>query len=262
MKKLKNGLVLFLLITVMLFSTACQQTKSGKSVGLTVSAAASLKDAMTEIQALYKQEKPNTTIAFNFGSSGALQQQIEQGANVDLFISAANKQMKALKDNGLLMEATTKTLLGNQLVLVVPKDSTIPLTRFADVAKTDVKKLAMGEPKTVPAGKYAEEVFTKLNIMDTVKSKTVYAKDVKEVLNWVETGNADAGVVYTSDAKSSDKVKVIATAADDTHSPIVYPVSVLKASKNADAAKDFLAFLSSDKAKTVFEKYGFIFLAK
>jgi molybdate transport system substrate-binding protein len=257
----KNRLIVVLLSLLMIMSIAgCSKSASTPTtptpVTLTVSAAASLKTAMDEIKVNYATEKPNVTLSINYGGSGALETQIEQGAPVDLFISAATKQVDMLKAKGLILEDTTKNLLGNQLVLVVPTDSKADLKDFQGIAtNASIKKLAQGEPKTT-------EVFTNLNMIDSIQSKVVYGKDVTEVLTWVQTGNADAGVVYATDAKTTDKVKVIATAAESTHSPIVYPATVIKASKNQDAAKDFLSYLSSDKAKSVFEKYGFTFIAK
>lgn len=230
-------------------------------VDLTVSAAASLKDALTEIETLYLAEKPNTKMTINFAGSGTLQQQIEQGANVDLFISAAAANMTALKDKGLLLDSTIKNLLGNKLVLIVPNDSKSSISSFADVVTdASIIKIALGEPKTVPAGSYAEQVFTYLNILDKVKEKTVYGQDVKQVLNWVETGNVDAGVVYSTDAKISTKVTIVATASEESHKAIVYPAAVVKATKSLTASKDFLNYLTTDKAKAVFEKYGFTVL--
>ena len=226
-------------------------------VDLTVSAAASLKDALGEIQTLYKAEKPNATLAINFGGSGALQQQIEQGAPVDLFFSAAKSNMTALKDKNLLDNDTVKNLLQNKLVLVVPNDSKLKIDSFEGVTDSSVKKIALGEPTTVPAGKYAEQVFTYYKTLDAVKAKTVYAKDVREVLTWVESGNVDAGVVYSTDAKTSTKVKIVATAAEGTHDPIVYPAAVIKSTTHSAASKDFLNFLTTDAAKAVFVKYGF-----
>lgn len=227
-------------------------------VDLIVSAAASLKDALTEIQTLYKAEKPNAAVAITFGGSGALQQQIEQGAPADVFFSAATSNMNTLKTAGLMVDSTIKNLLKNTLVLVLPSDSKSAVRMFEEVkASADIKKIALGEPTTVPAGKYAEQVFTFYNALDAVKAKTVYAKDVREVLTWVESGNVDAGVVYSTDAYTSDKVKIVATAANGTHDPIVYPAGVVKASKSPVAAKDFVNFLSSAEATAVFEKYGF-----
>ncbi len=228
-------------------------------VDLTISAAASLKDALTDVQSLYLQEKPKTTLTINFAGSGTLQKQIEQGADVDLFFSAAASNMDVFKTKDLLIDSTIRNVLGNKLVLVVPNDSTVPVNSSFSVVVTDpsVKKVALGEPKTVPAGKYAENVFTFLNILDKVKEKVVYAQDVRQVLNWVETGNVDAGVVYLTDAKISATVKVIATASEESHTPIVYPAALIKSTNNYTASRDFLNFLTSDKAKAVFDKYGF-----
>ena len=227
-------------------------------VDMNISAAASLKDALAELQTMYAKEKPGTKLNINLAGSGTLQQQIEQGAKVDLFISAAEKNMNALKDKNLLNNNTLINLLGNKLVLVVPSDSKVEISDFASVDKTEgIKKIALGEPKTVPAGQYAEDVFNYCKTLDQVKAKTVYAKDVREVLTWVETGNVDAGVVYSSDAKTSSKVKVVATAAKGSHTPIVYPAAVLKGTSNDVAAKDFLNYINGPEGNKVFLKYGF-----
>jgi molybdate transport system substrate-binding protein len=216
---------------------------------------------MEEIKKLYTAEKSNVTIVYNFGASGSLQQQIEQGAPADIFLSAAPKQMDALDAKSLILKDTRVNLLENKVALIIPKDGT-GITDFKDVTSDKIKKLALGEPKSVPVGQYSEEVFTKLGILDAVKPKAVYAKDVKEVLTWVESGNADAGIVYSTDAKASTKIKVVAEAPTGSHSPILYPAAVIKDSKNLEAAKDFMKFISSAKCKAVYEKYGFTFLAK
>lgn len=271
MPSLNRVILLMLVISLMVFMAACGQvnteqnsaqgpTSENKPVSLIISAASSLKDAMDEIKTDYTKENPNVTITYNFGSSGSLQQQIEQGADVDVFISAAEKQMDALKEKGLIMEDTRKNFLENEIVLVVPRD--LAITDFKDLTTDKVKEVGLGEPKSVPAGQYAEDVLTKLNILDSIKSKIVYGKNVKEVLAWVETGNADAGIVYETDAKVSDKVKLVTKAPKGSHKPIYYPAAVIKASKNTDAAKAFINYLYSSKAKPVFEKYGFIFSEK
>lgn len=244
---------------VLSFSVPCVSAKDSekKSVELTISAAASLKEVMVEITALYKKENPDTTLTFNYGSSGTLQQQIEQGAPSDIFISAGKKQMDALKDEGLLVNDSIKNLLENRLVLVVNKDSKTKLTDFNGLSASNIKKIAMGEPKSVPAGQYGEQVLKYYKILDKLKSKIVYGKDVKEVLTWVETGNADAGLVYKTDAKTSTKVKVVATAPTTAHSPIIYPASIVKATKNLDEAKAFLKFLQKPQIINLFKKYDF-----
>jgi molybdate transport system substrate-binding protein len=268
MKKGVSSLLVMSLVTVMLTMAGCSQkaktsetpapAATQKPVTLTISAAASLTEVMGEITSLYKIEKPNVTLNYNFASSGILQKQIEQGAEVDLFFSAGKKQMVALQEKGLLIDDTNVNLVGNSVVLIVKNDSKLGISDFKDAADNKIVKIALGEPKTVPVGQYSEEVFTSLNILDKVKSKAVYAKDVKEVLTWVETGNADAGVVYGTDAKTSKKVKVVSIASDDLYkTPVVYPAAVIKASKNVEDTKTFLKFLSSDKAKKVFTTYGF-----
>ena len=265
-KKFVFSTLITLMLSVLIISCSAQKDSSSAqkdapsttaepSVELNISAAASLKEAMTDIQTEFKKVKPNVTLTVNFGASGSLQQQIEQGAPCDIFISAGQSQMKALDDKSLLLENTKKDLVKNDLVLVGPKDTT--LTGLSDLTSDKVKKIGVGEPTSVPAGKYADEVFQKLGIKDAVSSKLVLAKDVKEVLAWSASGNAEVGFVYKSDALSSSDVKIIETIADDKHSPITYPIGVIKASKNADVAKTFEDFLFTDTCKTIFEKYGY-----
>lgn len=265
----KNRILIALVIGMFLIMGGCaaqdtaedktpdQSAEQQPAIELNVSAAASLKDALTEIETIYETDNPNINMTINFAGSGVLQQQIEQGANVDLFISASTANMDTLKEKGLLVDSSIKNLLGNKLVLVVPADSDISIDSFADVTDASINKIALGEPGTVPAGKYAEQVFTYLNILDQVKEKVVYAQDVRQVLNWVETGEADAGAVYLTDAKISDKVNIVATADPESHKAVVYPSAIIKDSKNIDAADDFLTFLASEQAKTIFDKYGF-----
>ena len=230
---------------------------SAQPATLLVAAAASLQKALEEITPLYTQTNPNQTINYNFAASGALQQQIEQGAPVDVFISAAEKQMKTLQEKGLLVAETQKDLLTNQLVLITPNSIPGSVTDFRQLVKPEVKRIAIGEPRSVPVGQYATEVFKNLGILAQVQAKFVFGNNVKAVLTATETGEVDAGIVYFTDAKGSDKVTVAATADRQLHSPIRYPIAVLKSSKLLDASKRFVEFLQSDLAKAVFEKYGF-----
>ncbi|HEY9768356.1 MAG TPA: molybdate ABC transporter substrate-binding protein [Coleofasciculaceae cyanobacterium] len=232
--------------------------QSSQPIDLTVSAAASLQDALEAIKPIY-EEKTEVSITYNFGSSGSLQQQIEQGAPVDVFVSAAAKQMNALEEKNLLLPGTRRDLLKNQMVLIVPKNNTT-IKSFEDLGTDALTQIALGEPESVPAGKYAQEILTSLGILDAVKPKAVYGKDVRQVLNYVATGNVDAGIVYLSDTKVSDDIKVVVTAPEDTHSSIVYPIAVLQDSANLEAAKKLENFLFTPEAKTIFEQYGFISL--
>lgn len=226
-------------------------------VELNISAAASLTDALKEIQQLYLVKKPNSKVVFNFGASGTLETQIKNGAPVDVFFSAATSNMNNLKTAGLLLDSTVKNLLGNDVVLIAPSNSKLSLSSFTAVTGSGIKMIALGEPTAVPAGKYAKEVFTYYNIWDQVSAKATFGTDVRQVLTMVETGNADCGVVYSTDAATSATVKIVATAIDASHTPIIYPAAVIKASAHSAAAADFVNFLSSAGAKAVFVKYGF-----
>ncbi|WKY43701.1 molybdate ABC transporter substrate-binding protein [Eubacteriaceae bacterium ES2] len=260
MERMKKILVVLLVFAMSIGLAGCSTESneaSGEPVTLTISAAASLTEAMGEIQEAYAEKSPDTTLVFNFGSSGTLAQQITEGAQVDVFMSASKKDMTTVKDAGELDDSTWVDLLQNEVVLIVPADSTLTLDSFEGVTDPSVTSIGIGEMESVPAGRYAKQVFTSLGILDQVTAKAIYGKDVKEVLAWVETGNVDAGVVYSTDAESSDSVKVVATADPSTHDPIVYPVAMIKTSQNADASKDFIEFLQSDKAKGIFEGYGF-----
>jgi molybdate transport system substrate-binding protein len=224
---------------------------------ITVSAAVSLKDALDDIAQLYRGEKPDVALHFNLGGSGTLQRQIEQGAPADVFISASPDEMDGLEAKGLLLAGTRKNLVTNRVVLIVPVGAT-PIASFQDLARPDVKLIAIGEPRTVPAGKYARQALTNMGLYDRLKPKFVLAKDVRQVLTYVETENVDAGIVYATDARISQKVKVVATAAADSHSPVIYPVAVIKASHDPMSAKEFEAFLAGPRGQGVFQKFGFL----
>lgn len=231
-----------------------EQTK----VTLNVSAAASLTDALTAVDSLYTADNPGVTIDTNFAGSGTLQQQIENGAPADVFISAAPAQMDALQKEQLILNDTRNNLLGNQVVLIVPKVSTLDLTSFQELLETKVSKVAIGDPKFVPVGMYAQKVFEEFGMWTQLQSKFVLGSDVRQVLAYVESDNVDAGVVYATDAAISNGVKIVATGPEDINAAILYPVAVVKASKNPDAAKAYENFLFSSGAKAVFEKYGFV----
>jgi molybdate transport system substrate-binding protein len=226
-------------------------------VTLTISAAISLKDPLQSIAETYEKLHSGVRVVCNFGGSGTLEQQIEQGAPVDIFISAAEKEMDTLEEKRLLVPGTRRDLLANQLVLIVPVGSTYT-GGFSSLKNRTVKSIAIGEPRTVPAGAYAQEVFEHMHLLPEIQSKIVYAKDVREVLAYVETGNADAGMVYATDARLSNRVRIAATAPADSHDPILYPVAGLNVSKAPQAARGLLEALETPESLAVFEKYGFL----
>jgi molybdate transport system substrate-binding protein len=233
-----------------------------QSDSITVSAAISLKDALDELGPIFQiqQHRKNggsgTAVTYNYGGSGTLARQIEQGAPVDVFFSAAEKQMDELAAQGLIVADTRHDLVGNALVLIAPAQSTT-LHSFQDLSNPAIKAIALGETSTVPAGMYARQTLEHLGLFAALEKKVVYAKDVRAVLTYVETGNADAGLVYQTDANTSTKVHVIAVAPADSHDPILYPAAVLRDSKNKPAARAFVEFLQGPDARAVFQKYGF-----
>lgn len=233
---------------------------SPKDETLTISAAVSLKEAFNEIAALYKT-KTGRSISFNFGASGALQRQIESGAPVDVFASAGVPQMDELAAKDLILKETRRDFARNTLILIAPKISNIYLGAFSDLAKPEVQKIAVGNPKTVPAGAYSEQVFDKLNLKSAVQSKLIFAEDVRQVLDYVARGETDAGVVYASDARGGgaavEKIRVAATASEDAHSPILYPIAVVKDSPQRRAAAEFIELVLSAEGQSILQKYGF-----
>lgn len=260
MKNRGTMLVMFAVLCLMLAGCSTQTAEQSRNqpVELTVSAAVSLKDALTEIQKNYQAKYPNIKISYNLGGSGSLQKQIEEGAPVDVFISAAAKQMDDLANKNLIKKETRKNLVENQLVLIVPQSSTLQVSKFEDLIKREVKQFAMGAPESVPAGQYTQQVLKKLGVYSEVQPKTVLAKDVRTVLAYVETGNVDAGAVYKTDATTSSKVKIAAAAPAGTHELIVYPMAVLAATKEVKASAEFMSYLAGEESKIVFEKYGFV----
>lgn len=231
--------------------------KTAEDVELTVLAAASLTDVCNEIKTLYETENPNVTVTFSYGGSGALQTQIEEGAPADVFISAATKQMTALDEEGLMDSDSIINLLENKVVLIVPADSTLGIASFDDVAGDKVTMIGLGEPGSVPVGQYSEEIFTTLGTLDAVKAKANYGSDVRTVLSWVETGSVDCGVVYATDAYTSDKVKIVSEAPAGSCKQVIYPAGIVKASTNAEAAAEFIDYLKSEETMKLFESYGF-----
>ncbi len=225
---------------------------------LTISAAASLKEVMTDIKSEYEKTYPSDKIIFNFGGSGALQKQIENGAPVDIFISAATKQMNELVNKNLILPNSNFILLENSIVLIKPKNSKLKVSSFNDLIKPEVKKIAIGEISSVPVGQYSMEIFNNLKINEKVSNKLIYGKDVLSVLSWVESDNVDLGIVYKTDAISSTKVIIIANAPANSHKPVEYPIGIVKDSKNIGKSQQFIKFLKNNKAKSLFKKYGFL----
>jgi len=256
-KQTKNSLRLVPVVLLSILAPASPARLSATPpVRTLVSAAASLQDSLNEIIPLYEKTHPDNQILLNLGGSGTLELQIEQGAPADLFIAAAPQPMDALESKGLLLPGTRVNLLENQIVLIAPKGAT-NVSNFQDLARSDVRLVAMGDPRSVPAGMYAQKVLEALGLYESVRQKAVLGADVRQVLGYVETGSADAGIVYATDAAISQRVKIVAFAPANSTPPVIYPAAVLRASAHQDAARNFLLFLQSDQARAIFRRYGF-----
>lgn len=236
-----------------------QETKTdGKEpVTILAAAAASLEYSYTdELIPMFEKKYPYITVKGTYDSSGKLQTQIEEGLGADVFMSAAAKQMNALAEEALVDKDSVVDLLKNKIVLITARDSDLDLKEFTDITKAD--SIAIGDPASVPVGQYSEESLTSLGIWEEVSAKASLGTNVTEVLNWVAEGSAQAGIVYATDAATTDKVKVVAEAPKDSLAePAVYPAGIVSASSHKEEARLFLDFLKSDEAIAVFEKYGF-----
>lgn len=222
-----------------------------------VAAAASLKYSYDdELIPMFEAANPGIKVESTYDSSGKLQTQIEEGLGADVFMSAATKQMTALKDQGLVDAASIVDLLENKIVLIVPGGIESKISSFEDITKADM--IAVGDPESVPAGQYAKEALTSLGLWEEVEAKSSKGTNVTEVLNWVAEGSADAGIVYATDAATTSDVTVIAEAPEGSLAKkVIYPVGIVAASGQKDAAQKFVEFLQSDEAIAVFESYGF-----
>ena len=245
------------------------QAAEQQPVELSVFAAASMTESLNEIAEMYKTVAPNVTLVYNFDSSGTLKTQIEEGADCDIFISAAQKQMNQLditaKEEAnpdkldFVDSATRFNLVGNSVVMIVPEDSDKEISDFSDVTTDKVSLIALGN-SDVPVGQYSEEIYTYLGLWEKMKeaNKITFGSNVKEVLSQVAAGSVDCGVVYSTDAATAEGVKVVAVAPEGSHQAITYPAAVMKNAGDKEAAQAFIEYLKSDACSAVFEKIGFI----
>lgn len=253
-------------------NTVVTKSRGSQSAQLTISAAASLQNALTEITPLFQQVHPDIEVFYNWGGSGTLQRQIEQGAPADIFFPASTQQMAALVRKRLVYDAPAKeapqSVLTNELVLIAPLDSA--LTGFEDLAGSAKQlhakplhakpptQLAVGEFRSVPAGQYAQATLRALHLLPELSSELVFFSNVRGVLAAVENGHAEAGLVYRTDAELSDRVKIVAIAPAQTYPPIRYPIAIIKGSKQTEAAQEFIDFLTTPAAEDVFQQFGFM----
>ena len=271
MKKKKMTAILLTVVLAGMLAAGCGSAQDGKKevsadtqktqekskeepTELLIAAAASLEYSYEDkLIPMFEKANPDITVKGTYDSSGKLQTRIE----ADVFMSAATKQMNALAEEDLVDKDSIVNLLENKIVLITPADTELELKEFTDITKAET--IGIGDPASVPVGQYAQESLTNLGLWEAVSAKASLGTNVTEVLNWVAEGSADVGIVYATDAATTDKVKVVAEApADSLAEPAIYPVGIVTASKNKEAAQKFVEFLQSEEAVKVFEEYGFI----
>lgn len=240
------------LLAALSIPLAAQASSAGEIV---VSGAASLTGALTEIKEAFEVAHPDCKVFVNFAASGPLLQQVQAGAPVDVITAADQETMDRAQKQGLIDPATRMNFTANDLMLVVPSNSSL-ISNPKDLTNPKVGRVALGEPDTVPAGSYTKESLSRLGFWDRLEPKMVYGLSVKQALDYVALGEVDAAFVYATDARlARERVRVIATM--EGHRPIVYPVAVVTASVHKDAAREFISFLCSEPGQTILARNGF-----
>jgi molybdate transport system substrate-binding protein len=254
---LRNLHIIFFLALLFIIP-GCAKDSGPNNTELTVSAAASLREVMEEAGQIYMKENPGIKIVYNFGGSGSLQQQISQGAPVDVFISASEDKFNTLLSKGLIDQNHSVKLLNNELVLITQKSNTT-IDSAESLAQNNIKRIALGTPESVPAGMYGKQALLSLRLWEELEhdKKIIFTKDVRQVLSYVETGNVDAGIVYKTDAMISQKVRILPFTEKYLHDPIIYPAGVIARTKHPEEAVGFFNFLKGKEAKEIYKKYGF-----
>ncbi|MBA2862458.1 molybdate ABC transporter substrate-binding protein [Methanococcus maripaludis] len=252
-----TGLITVIFLSVMLLFAGCVSDSSEQTTTITVSAASSLTDAFTDIKTEFEKDNPNIKVELNFAASGALRQQIEGGAPVDVFASASQKHVEILEEENLTSAGSIMNFATNSLVLIVPAGNSLNITSVEDLTNDDVTKVSIGNPETAPVGKYAKESLADSGLWDKLEEKMVYGENVRQVLTYLETGDVDAGFVYMTDAKiaKENSIEIITTV--PTVTEIIYPVCIIDSSENKEEAKVFVEYLTSETGKQILTDYGF-----
>ena len=249
-------LLLSFVIALLLCGKPARPT-SAQARGIVVAAAISLKESFMELGGVYER-RTGTKVAFTFGASGELEKQIAAGAPVDVFASAAEREMDELQAKDLIDRATRADFARNSLVLVVPQDSKLQMRSFSDLVKRRVTKIAIGNPKTVPAGQYALQLLRKARILPKIESRLILAENVRQVLDYVAREEVDAGIVYATDVPvAHGRVSVAARAPEGDYDPILYPLAVTRDSGSTKAAKGFVDLVLSPEGILILRKHGF-----
>ena len=230
---------------------------------LTVSAAMSLKNAFEDIGRLFEAKHSGVKVYFNLAGSGTLSRQIESGAPVDVFASASVRYMDDLERKGLIIKDSRRNFAGNSIVLIVPSGSRVQINSLSGLLNEGIRRIAIGNPRTVPAGEYAKEALKHFKLRGKLRDKLIFAGNVRQALDYVARGEVDAGMVYASDAGARpDEVKIAAEVPAESHRPVLYTIAVLRGTGNKALAGNFIEMVTSGKGQKILRDYGFIPLGK
>lgn len=235
----------------------CKENQEDGKTVLQVSAAASLIDVMEEITKEFSNQYGQIDILLNYGSSGKLAKQIEQGAPSDLFLSASEEEMDNLITGNYIDATTVQIYAKNELVFVVSQNSVNEVKYLENLTNTMIKYIAVGEPENVPLGRYTKYSLDKLGLWEEVKDKFVFGKDARQVTTYIKTGNADAGIIYKSDAVAEKEIKIIHSFGTDSDMPIIYQAGIVNHSKIKQTAETFIDFIVSEESQRIFREFGF-----
>ncbi|GBE36654.1 molybdate-binding periplasmic protein precursor [bacterium BMS3Bbin07] len=236
---------------------------AGAAESLTVSAAMSLKNAFEDIGRVFEAKHGGVKVYFNFAGSGTLSRQIESGAPVDVFASASMRYMDEVERKGFIIGASRRNFAGNSIVLIVPSASGFQLSSLRGLLNEGIRRIAIGNPRTVPAGEYSEEALKHFELRDRLGDKLILAGNVRQVLDYVARGEVDAGMVYASDAGARpDEVKIAVEVPAGSHTAVLYPAAVVRGSDNTALAAEFIDMVTSEKGQKILRDYGFIPLGK
>lgn len=237
---------------------ANSEAETKEKVELIISAAASLTDVAEEISTAFNKENEHITVTYNFGSSGSLVSQIQEGAPADIFLSASKKDMDTLADGDLIVADSRFDFAGNSLVVIAPKDSALELSSLDDIATVEAANIIIGDTTTTPIGRYTKESFENINAWSAVEGKLVFATTVNQILTHVQDGNAELGVSFKTDAMRNDEVKALLDIDPSLHGAITYPAAVIKDSQQQEAASLYISFLASEEGKQILASHGFL----
>lgn len=250
---------LFMMVFTALLLASCAETageSTNSELELSIAAAVSLTESLNELKVIYEIEH-DIELTFQFGGSGTLARQIEQGSGADVFISSNVNWMDELENKKQILSETRQDIVGNQLVLVASEDAELTYADVSEINPAEIGQLAIGNPESVPAGDYAKQALTALGLWNALESQLVLAKDVRQVVTYVKSGNVDAGFMYKSDVVVAEGLQVLAAVESELHDAIIYPGAVIAGTESKEASVDFLRFLLTEEAQEIFKSYGF-----